>query len=126
MLHLGYDSFFTIPAVYGVTLAYHATILTLEYRNSARLDPASSTTMGSIVCGAVVGAMWLGAFTTVLLVTVLLGTRAIEEETQELWILVVQCVIAPVEVAVLLALVFRSVQERQQGSSESWRKVEEC
>lgn len=126
MLHLGYDSFFTIPAVYAVTLIYHMTLLILEYRNSARLDPASSTTLGSIVCGAVVGTMWLGAFTVVLLVTVLLGAKTVEEDNQvqELWILIVQCFIAPVEALVLLALVLRSAQERRQGASESWRKVE--
>ncbi|KAK0457164.1 uncharacterized protein EV420DRAFT_1551859 [Desarmillaria tabescens] len=125
MLHLGYDSFFTIPAVYAVTLIYHVTILVLEHRNSARLDPASSTTLGSIICGAAVGAMWLGAFTVVLLVTVLFGDKAIGEDNGELWILIVQCFIAPVEALVLLALVLRSAQERRQGASESWRKVEE-
>ncbi|KAF9037339.1 hypothetical protein BDZ89DRAFT_441233 [Hymenopellis radicata] len=126
MLHLGYDSFFTIPTVFGVTVVYHATVLTMEYRNSTRLEAAPSTTLASVVCAAVVSALWLGAFTVILLVSVLFGAKAIiVAERQALWLLVVQCLLSFTEAMIMLAIVVRTSYERQQGGSGNWRRMED-
>ncbi len=125
MLHLGYESFFTIPTVFGVTVIYHATVLTMEYRNSTRLEATPSTTLASVVCAAVVSALWLGAFTVILLVSVLFGAKAIVGERQALWLLVVQCLLSFAEAMVMLAIVVRTSYERQQGGSGNWRRMED-
>lgn len=127
MLHLGYDSFFTIPTVYGLTVAYHVAILTLEYRNSTRLDAAPSTTLGSVVCAAILAALWLGSFTVALLVAVLLGEKAILAQRQALWLLIVQCLLALAEAGVMLWIVVRTALERQQPTQSPaiWRRMED-
>lgn len=129
MLHLGSDSFFTVPAVAGLTLIYHYVILTLEYRAPRRPAPkySASSAKSSIICGSILIALWMGAFAITLLMAILISFKDIKSTQgsmgQVLWVMIVQCVLIPVEALVLVVIVVRSTFERKYGGGGNWRQI---
>ncbi|KAJ7585241.1 hypothetical protein C8J56DRAFT_1053625 [Mycena floridula] len=123
LINVGGDSFWAVPAVFALTVLYHATVLVIEYRTPQTPRPyySTSSAMASILCANVLVALWLGALTVLLLNAVLFASGQRLKRVKVFWVVIAQCILITVETAILLSIVVRSSFERRYGRSRSWR-----
>ncbi|KAK7447014.1 hypothetical protein VKT23_014227 [Stygiomarasmius scandens] len=144
MLHLGTDSIWVIPTIYAFTILYHITILVIEYRRSLATmiiinplseQPPSSTssTMPSIICGAILVGLWVGAFALTMVIAIFVGKGLpLGEEVGEavngkgkqgvMGLVIGQLILCALEALIMLAIVLRSAYERRNGGPENWKR----
>ncbi|KAF5329122.1 hypothetical protein D9758_017146 [Tetrapyrgos nigripes] len=143
MLHLGTDSIWVIPVVFGLTVLYHTTILVFEYRRSLEtviiINPqerpisSTSSTITSLLCASCLVAMWLGAAGLTAVIAVFVGKDLqLGSEVGEtvngkgkngvLGLTIAQLVLCVLEALLMLGIVSRSAYERKFGGPENWKR----